>query len=857
MANDLFFITDGTEYINLRDRYSGLFLQAWQPGIKDAKGGGVWQDSPMSDGRVLVDRPFANATEQLSLIVGAGGQDETIYAAQTIRRLLQKAVNYSLTEWQAGPVWIVARARYETNVRYAIIYDYRAPGEGNPFADPFDGDWPITPFPLLLERGDWMSNPPGEGECLPISTLLEIGEEVFYSPSESTDDAYINLSFIYTDSEEIRVGNQLSQSLRAGIRFQGVAIPQGSTILSANLRLTVNGVATGTVCNVKIRAEDSDSAAAFSDLSDFTSRAETSAGVDWDNLGAYGLGDLVSTPNISAVIQEVIDRAGWVSGNDLVLFLDDNGSDIDAYRRFGTFDGKTYAVPVLEINFSSGNVIASTGQESTCENANFVGNRRSGILTHAWYFDASTPIYSSNLLGLTLPYALLPSTPAANDILYFMSETNNALSAPIGGLVFDLSTPMSGVSGVWEYYNGGAWQTLQAAFTPNYGSQPLESEGINSIHARQPADMTTVLINSVTGWAVRFRVTSVSSPVAPVQQNRHPYTIGNNDLLIETGDLGGDLPPLLNLVLHNRADNTGGLATVPIPVGRVIMGMRQVIRGGDFIAAINLADKYNPSGITLGAGSNTSAGDDPQAPTGRVYIFNPAGAASITQRLAIVFTNLFSQNYKGVFKPFLRVKQVGGSAGDMGVRLRIGILSASNIIYTSDTLYTTVVDEFEILEFREVTLPPNLDAIKTNEAIAGIIIAIDALNTNATPPDLHLVDLFLMPVDEYSLDVYDTLQTAESSLANTDTNRQLELDSAYRLKRQASALLELEQGPIPILDWAINANGPLVLQPSNDQRLYFLFAHANGNNGWNSYPENAVSIQAFIQKRYFSMRGNR
>lgn len=857
MANDLFFITDGTEYINLRDRYSGLFLQAWQPGIKDAKGGGVWQDSPMSDGRVLVDRPFTNATEQLSLIVGAGGQDETIYAAQTIRRLLQKAVNYSLTEWQAEPVWIIARARYETNVRYAIIYDYRAPGEGNPFADPFDGDWPITPFPLLLERGDWMSNPPGEAECLPISTLLEIGEEVFYSPTEEADDAYINSIFIYTNLEEIRVGNQLSLALRAGIRFQGVAIPQGSTILSAALRLTVYGAATGTVCNVKIRAEDSDSAAAFSDLTDFTSRAETSAGVNWSNLGAYGLGDLVSTPNISAVIQEVVDRAGWVSGNDLVLFLDDNGSDIDAYRRFTTFESKAYAVPVLEITFSSGNVIASTGQESTCENANFIGNRRSGILTHVWYYDASTPGYSANLLGLTPPYGLLPSTPAVNDLVYFMSEESNPLSAPIGGLVFDLSTPMSGVSGLWEYYDGGAWQTLQAAFTPDYGAQPFQSEGINSIHARQPADMTIVLINAIWGWAIRFRVTSVSSPVRPIQQNRHVYSVGNNDLLVESGDLGGDLPPLLNLVLHNRADNTGGLATVPIPVGRVIMGARQVVRGDGFVSVINLADKYNPSGITLTAGANTSAGDDPQAPTGRVYVYNPAGAASIAVRISIVFTNLFSQNYKGVFKPFLRVKQVGGSAGDMGVRLRIGIFSESNIIYTSDTLYTTGVDEIEVLEFREVTLPPNLDVIKASESIAGIVIAVDALNTNATPPDLNLIDLFLMPVDEYSLDVYDTLQTSVSPLANTSTNRQLELDSAYRLKRQASALLELEQGPIPILDWAINANGPLVLQPSNDQRLYFLFAHANGNNGWNSYPESAVSIQAFIQKRYFSMRGNR
>lgn len=854
---DLFFLTDGQDYINLRSKYAGVFLQTWLPAIKEPKGGGVFQESPITDGRVLVARPFANAIEQLGLMIGNGGQDTTIEAVQTIRRLLQKAVNYSLTEWQTEPVWIEVRARNETNIRYALVLDYRAPGENNPFAEPFDADYPlVTNFPLVLERSDWLANPPGSYDCLPVETLIDIGQEATYGPTEITDDAYVNASFIFLNSD-LFVGNQLSNNLRTGIRFQDVQVPQGSTILSAILRLTVTATPFGSVCNVRIHAEDEDDAAAFSTLVDFTGRAETTAFVDWDNLSAaWVAGERVSTPDVSAPVQEVINRLGWSSGNALVIFLDDNASSIDAYRRFASFGNVDYLAPVLEITFSDGNVIETAGQEFTCANANFIGNRRSGVLTHIFYFDDSAATFSSNLLTETLPFNLLPATPAVDDLIYFISETNNPLSAPIGGVVTDLLTAMSGVTGVMEYYNG-SWNTLPTAYTPDFSSAPFQSQGINSLHARHQSDTTPPTVNSITGWAIRFRVTSVASPESPVVQNRYPYALGWNEISLSEDDLGGDLPPLLNILLYNRSDDTGALLPVNIAANRVIMGSRSIRRGDLFTSVINLGDLQNPAGVTVDDGLNTTFEDDPQAPTGRVAFFDPVGT-SIATRVTVTFDEALSQHYKGVFKPFVRVKQVGGVAGDMGVRLSIGLYSASNTIYTSDLLFTTTIDEIEVFEFREVTLPPNLDIIKANEAIAGLVFSLAGINSNVTPPDLAFIDLYLMPIDEFSFDTADTLQSVDSIFGNPDgNNRILEMDSALRLKRQASSLLLLEQGAIPLLNYSINTNGPLALQLSGDQKMHFLFARVNAGNGWDSYPENAVSVQIRLQKRYFSMRGNR
>jgi hypothetical protein len=53
-------ITDGTvsdagirNEVNLLAETSGFCLTEWEPAIADLKGGGVWSDSPISDGRRL------------------------------------------------------------------------------------------------------------------------------------------------------------------------------------------------------------------------------------------------------------------------------------------------------------------------------------------------------------------------------------------------------------------------------------------------------------------------------------------------------------------------------------------------------------------------------------------------------------------------------------------------------------------------------------------------------------------------------------------------------------------------------------------------------------------------------------
>ena len=111
-----------------------------------------------------------------------------------------------------------------------------------------------------------------------------------------------------------------------GFRYQNITIPQGSTILSAKLSVKAYKNRSGTVCNSKISAEDVDDAAIFPVAKgDFDTRyaAHTTAVVNWDSIAAWTMDTWYDSPDITSVIQEIIDRVGWSSGNDIVIFWED------------------------------------------------------------------------------------------------------------------------------------------------------------------------------------------------------------------------------------------------------------------------------------------------------------------------------------------------------------------------------------------------------------------------------------------------------------------------------------------------------------------------------------------------------
>jgi len=115
-----------------------------------------------------------------------------------------------------------------------------------------------------------------------------------------------------------------------GIRFTGVSIAQGATISSAYIQFQVDEVTSGAL-TLTIQADDADNSAAFVEANgsyDVSGRTKTSASVSWSPADWAAIGDegtAQKTGNIGSIIQEIINRAGWASGNALTIII--TGSD--------------------------------------------------------------------------------------------------------------------------------------------------------------------------------------------------------------------------------------------------------------------------------------------------------------------------------------------------------------------------------------------------------------------------------------------------------------------------------------------------------------------------------------------------
>lgn len=224
-------ITDGTTEINLLSGIKpGFHLKAWNVSIPSYKGGGTFQESSLSDGRQLVDRHWDNISDVFVLGCNQVSVNTLIYDTQELRRLLEKAASYWVTDWQNEPVWVVARAQGETNTRSALIYNSRLSDDSNPYVAPFlqpDCEAVHSDLNLAIEHGFWSENVPGTGTAVKTSSVITIDGRTLGNVDStgtreptSANENYIvnsgvinNLTDIYVDDGGVFSANLLDAAL--------------------------------------------------------------------------------------------------------------------------------------------------------------------------------------------------------------------------------------------------------------------------------------------------------------------------------------------------------------------------------------------------------------------------------------------------------------------------------------------------------------------------------------------------------------------------------------------------------------------------------------------------------------------
>ena len=163
------------------------------------------------------------------------------------------------------------------------------------------------------------------------------------------------------DGEQMRGGNLASYLCTSAMRFTEILIPQGATIYEAYLYLTAWDTASSSGCRTKLRAHLNPNSTPVIDDTDLHSRPLTSAFVNWDNIEPWTTGVEYQSPDITSVIQEIVNQGTWAPGNAVTIYWDDypdGRSNYDAYRAARAFDsGQGYA-PRLYIRYAgAGDII--------------------------------------------------------------------------------------------------------------------------------------------------------------------------------------------------------------------------------------------------------------------------------------------------------------------------------------------------------------------------------------------------------------------------------------------------------------------------------------------------------------------
>ena len=119
--------------------------------------------------------------------------------------------------------------------------------------------------------------------------------------------------------------------LTTGLRFRDISVPKGAKIDSAFIYVHSHEAKTAEdVAVLTIKAEATDNAVTFTEDALISDRPSTSNTIEWTIAEEWGLYTKHRTPNIAAVVQEVIDRDGWAKGNAIALMLEGNDQGISA-----------------------------------------------------------------------------------------------------------------------------------------------------------------------------------------------------------------------------------------------------------------------------------------------------------------------------------------------------------------------------------------------------------------------------------------------------------------------------------------------------------------------------------------------
>ena len=170
-----------------------------------------------------------------------------------------------------------------------------------------------------------------------LSIPIELGvDDAMESKSGTVQNAADKLTFSRDDKY-------------VGMRFQNVQIPKNSIIADAKVYLTASDESSS-YTHLIFGVDKVDNAPAFSTShKNISKRWNTDNIVNWYDVPATTLNDVIASPDLSPLIREIINRPNWNIGNSIALIVKRQSG----WRSFWSIEGDSPKSAVFEVTFAS------------------------------------------------------------------------------------------------------------------------------------------------------------------------------------------------------------------------------------------------------------------------------------------------------------------------------------------------------------------------------------------------------------------------------------------------------------------------------------------------------------------------
>jgi len=321
-----------------------------------------------------------------------------------------------------------------------------------------------------------------------------------------------NLELIWTDNAQT-----------VGIRFTGVSIPQGATITNAFIQFKAGTTSTWST-TLSIQGDASTNAKAFSTtFKNVSSRSRTTKSVNWvaSSWSTGAVGPAQSTPNLAPIIQEIISKPNWVSGNSMAIIITGSGN-----RAAKAYEGDAAGAPLLHIEYTA--------------NANMAASNISAPL-------AMSAVVSTEL-STTLPATQVPVATAtalpSTEVPVFTATALPATLVPVSTATSTVEAP-SPIIPITSSSNGGQDSVLPI-FTPT-------AESVNVIN-QQPMITSNGGISIAENTTVVATITATDADL-PAQTLAYSISGGADATLFNINSSTGELTFVTAPNFENPADS--------------------------------------------------------------------------------------------------------------------------------------------------------------------------------------------------------------------------------------------------------------------------------------------------------------